>query len=246
LIEYDLDVKTADGLMKTFIARPQHGGPHPPIIMLMDAAGVRESLRDIARRIATSGYAVFLPNLYYRRDRDFVAGPLHSHPDAEKNMTRMMQFRTSIGHAEVIRDTGALLDHIAADPVARLGKVGTVGYCMSGAYVVTTAASWPDRIACGASYYGTRMMEDHPQAPWRRLGEVRAEIYFAFAEIDSYVPLEQVEAFRAHLAKAPFTATVEILPGTGHGYAFPDSNHFNKDAAERHFEAMLELFRRHL
>ncbi|MCW5747405.1 MAG: dienelactone hydrolase family protein [Alphaproteobacteria bacterium] len=244
MIEYEVDIRTADGEMDTFIVRPQRGLPHPAIVMLMDAAGVRESVRDIARRIATSGYAVFLPNLYYRIARGFVAGPLHSHPDAEPNMQRVMQHRSSVGHAEVIRDVGTLLRHIEANPIARRGKIGTVGYCMSGAYVVTTAASHAGRIACGASFYGTRLMEDRPDAPWRRLGEVRAELYFAFAETDFYVPLAEVEAFNERLSGAPFTSTVELFPGTGHGFAFPDSSHYDKPAAERHFEAMLDLFRR--
>lgn len=246
VIEYTVDIPTADGAMNTFIVHPQRGGPHPAVIMLMDAAGVRESLRDIARRLATSGYAVFLPNLYYRMARDFEAGPLHSHPDAEANMARWMRYRSGIGHPEVSRDVGALLDHIDADPIARRGKAGVIGYCMSGAYVVTSAANHAERIACGASFYGTRLMEDRPDAPWRRLGEIRAELYFAFAEIDSYVPLNQVDAFRTALAQAPFASTVEILPGTGHGYAFPDSSHYDKIAAERHFEAILDLFHRHL
>lgn len=246
MIESDIDITTADGVMNTFRVRPQQDVPYPAVIMLMDAAGVRAALRDIARRIAAAGYVVFVPNLYYRTSRDFVAGPLHDHPDVEKNKAEMTRHRTAIGHPEVTRDIGALLDHIETDSSVRPGKVGTVGYCMSGAYVVTTAASWPDRIACGASFYGTRMMADHPQAPWRRLGEIEAELYFAFAELDSYVPLEQVAAFKTHLAQAPFRSTVDILPGTGHGYAFADSVIYNKPAAEQHFQAILALFRRHL
>jgi carboxymethylenebutenolidase len=195
VIGYNLDVRTADGDMNTFVVRPQRGGPHPGVIMLMDASGVRESLRDIARWIATSGYAVFRPNLYYRLDRHFVAGPLHSHPDAEPNMARVIRYRSSIGHAAVIRDVGVLLDRIAANPIARQGSAGVFGYCMSGGYVVTATASHADRLACGASFYGTRLMEQRPDAPRRRLGEAGAELNFAFAEVDSDAPLDQVAVF---------------------------------------------------
>jgi carboxymethylenebutenolidase len=244
VIEGDIDIRTGDGAMNTFMVRPPQDVPYPAVVMLMDAAGVRQSLRDIARRIAASGFVVFLPNLYYRTSRDFVAGPLRNHPDADRNRDVMMRHRRSIGHAEVIRDMGFLLDRIADERFVRPGRVGIVGYCMSGAYVVTAAASWPDRIACGASFYGTRLMEDRPDAPWRRLDEVRAELNFAFAEIDSYVPPEEVRAFQALLRQAPFPNTVEILPGTGHGYAFPDSAAFNKVAAEQHFQTLIDLFRR--
>ncbi|TWT13047.1 dienelactone hydrolase family protein [Reyranella sp. CPCC 100927] len=246
VIESDVDIATADGVMNTYRVRPRQAVPYPAVVMLTDAAGVRTALRDIARRIAAAGYVVFVPNLYYRTSRDFVAGPLHNHPDVEKNTAEMTRHRTAIGYPDVSRDIGALLDHIDADRSVRPGKVGTVGYCMSGAYIVTTAASWPGRIACGASFYGTRLMADVPQAPWRRLGEIEAELYFAFAEFDSHVPLDQVAAFKAHLAQAPFKSTVDIVPGTGHGYAFADSVTYNKPAAEQHFQTVLALFRRHL
>ncbi|HJQ60383.1 MAG TPA: dienelactone hydrolase family protein [Vineibacter sp.] len=244
MIEDTINIATADGAMDTFVVRPPHGGPHAAVVMLMDAAGVRDSLRDIARRIAGWGFVVLLPNLYYRLDRGFVAGPLHNHPDAEANRARMMRHRETVGHAEVIRDVGALLSHIDAEPAARRGKVGVVGYCMSGAYVVTACASHAERIACGASFYGTRLMADTPDAPWRRLRQVKADLHFAFAETDSYVPLADVDAFRGQLAAAGLRSAVEILPGTGHGYAFPDSDAYDKAAAERHFESMQALFRR--
>ncbi len=246
MIEIETDIPTADGAMNTFVARPESGGPYPAILMLMDAPGVREALRDIARRIATSGYVVALPNLYYRKAREVVVGPTRNHPDAEKNIAHMTGFRTSIGHPEVIRDTGALLAWLAADSGVKPGKVGTTGYCMSGAYVVATAAAYPDRIACGASFYGTRLMEDGPHAPYKQLGKIKAELHFAFAEHDSYVPLDQVEAFKAELGRAPFRSSVEVLTGTEHGYAFTDRGVHHRVAAERHYEVMLDLYRRHL
>ena len=83
MIERELDIATQDGAMNTYTVRPDDGGPLPVVIMLMDAPGVREGLREICRRIAQSGYFVVLPNLYYRSTREFVCGPTHNHPDGE-------------------------------------------------------------------------------------------------------------------------------------------------------------------
>ena len=69
MIEAEIDVQTADGVMNTFVTRPDGDGPFPLVIFLMDAPGKREELHDMARRIATVGYCVMLPNLYYRRAR---------------------------------------------------------------------------------------------------------------------------------------------------------------------------------
>jgi carboxymethylenebutenolidase len=75
MIERTLDIATEDGPMPTFVCRPERHGPFPVVFMLMDAPGIREELRDMARRLATSGYCVVLPNLYYRAGRDTVFGP---------------------------------------------------------------------------------------------------------------------------------------------------------------------------
>ena len=73
--ELELDIQTKDGAMNTFITRPDGDGPYPVVIFLMDAPGKREELHDMARRIATVGYYVMLPNRYYRRVREFVMAP---------------------------------------------------------------------------------------------------------------------------------------------------------------------------
>ena len=69
MIEKILDVPTKDGTIETFVCHPERGGPYPPVLFLMDAPGIREELYDMARRLATVGYYVLLPNLYYRAGR---------------------------------------------------------------------------------------------------------------------------------------------------------------------------------
>src|SRR5437764_14345005 len=75
MIEQTPDIATKDGAMETFICHPERGGPFPAVLLLMDAPGIREELRDMARRLGTVGYYVMLPNLYYRAGRDTVFGP---------------------------------------------------------------------------------------------------------------------------------------------------------------------------
>ena len=89
MIERELDIATQDGAMNTWTVRPDDGGPLPVVLMLMDAPGVREGLREICRRIAQSGYYVLLPNLYYRTTREFELGATRDHPDAEANLKKM-------------------------------------------------------------------------------------------------------------------------------------------------------------
>ena len=71
MIEHHIDIPTADGAMNTFVVHPDEGGPFPVVLFYMDAPGKREELHDMARRLAAVGYFVVLPNLYYRRSRDY-------------------------------------------------------------------------------------------------------------------------------------------------------------------------------
>src|SRR5712692_191862 len=90
-----LDIPTKDGAIETFVCHPERGGPYPVVLFLMDAPGIREELRDMARRLATVGYTVLLPNLYYRVGRDTMYGPQvleHGSPEHQ----RMRAVRTKM------------------------------------------------------------------------------------------------------------------------------------------------------
>ena len=246
MIERELDIATQEGAMNTYTVRPEDGGPLPVVLMLMDAPGVREGLREICRRIAQSGYYVLLPNLYYRTTREFELGPTRDHPDAAANVKKMLDIIATIPNAKVSADVGVILDRLPSMPDAREGKIGLVGYCMSGAFVTHAAATHADRIACFASYYGTRLMTDKPDSPHLLLGDITGEGYYSFAEHDSYVPLSDVAKFEKLLAAAPFPSRSETEMGTHHGYAFSDRGFLDEAAREKHYERMLALYRRHI
>src|SRR5471032_264209 len=130
MIEQTQDIVTPDGAMETFIIHPDHGAS-PPVLLLMDAPGIREELRDMARRLATVGYVVVLPNLYYRAGRDTLYGPdvLTEGSDEHK---RMRAVRTKMTIPPVMDDIAALLAFVDARAEVKTGSVGCHGYCMSG------------------------------------------------------------------------------------------------------------------
>ena len=131
MIETTLDIATPDGEMETFVCRPERGGPRPPALMLMDAPGVREELRDMARRLASVGYAVLLPNLYYRAGRDTTFGADVLEKGSAGNR-RMRAIRTKMTIPPIMRDVSALIDYCDSRPEIAHGPVGCHGYCMSG------------------------------------------------------------------------------------------------------------------
>jgi carboxymethylenebutenolidase len=244
MIEQTVDVPTKDGKTATFIVHPERGGPHPLIVFFMDAPAIREELRDMARRLATAGYYVMLPNLYYRKGVMELAD-LPPLPE-EKARERMFELMGSLTIPLVMDDADALLDFADRDPACSKGKAGVVGYCMSGQYAINLAARHPERIGAAASIYGVQLVTDQPDSPHLVADKARGELYFACAETDRWAPLEMVQALDAALKEKQVHAEVELYPGVEHGFAFPQRAAYHKPSAERHWERLFALFGRNL
>ena len=242
MIERDIDIPTADGAMNSFVVHPEEGGPFPVVLFYMDAPGKREELHDMARRIAAVGYFVVLPNLYYRRTRDFWLKER-----TEKAMAEMFAFMATLDAATTECDTRALLRFVDADPAADGARVGALGYCMSGPFVMWAAAAFPERIACIASIHGANMATDRPDSPHRMPPKIRCESYFACAETDKWAPPADIDKLERALQEAGTPHRIEWYPGVEHGFVFPlRAGIYNRAAAERHWERLFDLFRRNL
>lgn len=241
MIEHHLDLQTADGAMNTFVVHPDEGGPFPVVFFYMDAPGKREELHDMARRIATVGYYVVLPNLYYRTTREF---DLITMPNGETRQ-QMFELMNGLSDRMVASDTETMFAHVDADPNADAGRgVGCVGYCMSGPFSFAMAGTFPDRVRCAASVYGVRLFGDN--SPAHLADRVSGELYFACAETDEYAPTEMIQALESHLRTVGANARVEWYPGTHHGFAFPLRPVYDKAAAEQHWSRLFALFDRNL
>lgn len=242
MIDQQIDIQTKDGKTTTFITHPERGGPFPVIIFYMDAPAIREELRDMARRLGTSGYYVMLPNMYYRSGVMEI-GPVPPDPEAPERK-RMFEFMNSINIPMVMEDTKALLAYAETQSAANTKIVGTVGYCMSGRYAVNAATHFPDRVKAAASIYGTHLATDQSDSPHLAAPKTKAQLYFACAETDIYAPQEIIDKLKQAMQET--RNEVEIYPGTHHGFAFPKRPVYDRDAAERHWERLLTLYRRNL
>ena len=244
MIEQTIDIATRDGATTTFIVHPEREGPHPIVLFFMDAPAIREELRDMARRIASVGYYVLLPNLYYRRGV-MELKDLPPLPEAQAR-ERMFDLMNSLTIPLVMDDGDALLDFADRDPAAGMGAIATLGYCMSGRYAINFAARWPQRVGAAASIYGTQLVTDEADSPHLVAAKAKAELYFACAETDRWAPLETVEALDQALKARNINAEVELYPGVEHGFAFPQRAVYDKTAAERHWERLFALWGRNL
>jgi carboxymethylenebutenolidase len=244
MIEEIRDIVTPAGAMETFVCHPDRGA-HPVVLMLMDAPGIREELYDMARRLATVGYYVLLPNLYYRAGRDTKYGAdVLVKGSAEQ--ARMRAVRTKMTIPPVMDDIHAMLDFTATQLAARPGPVGTHGYCMSGPYSLAAAARFPDRVAAAASFYGTWLVSDAEESPHLNLAKAKGELYIGCAEHDELAPLPMVAELKALFEASANPGELEMYPAVHHGFAFPQRWCYDKPAAERHWERLIALYRRRL
>jgi carboxymethylenebutenolidase len=242
MIEQTAEIPTRDGATTTFVVHPERGGPHPLILFYMDAPAIREELRDMARRLASCGYYVMLPNLYYRAGVLEMSAEDRTDPEHK----RVFELMNSLTIPLVMDDTDALLAYADKDPAASKGKAGCVGYCMSGQFAINAAARHPKRIGAAASIYGTFLVTDKGDSPHIVASKAGAELYFACAEIDRWAPLEVVQALDVALKAGDVRAEVELYPAAQHGFAFPQRAAYDKASAERHWERLVGLYRRNL
>ncbi len=237
MIDREIDIQTSDGAMNSFITHPEENEPHPVVLFLMDAPGKREELHDMARRLGSVGYYVILPNLYYRRLREFDID--------SASREEMFEHMNSLSNAMVCEDIRHLMDFAASDNNAREGKIGCVGYCMSGPFVFAAAAAFLDRITASASFHGVRLFTQDSDSPHLAAEKITGEMYFGCAETDEYAPKQMIDNLENYLAGIEVNYRIEWYPGTEHGFVFPlRQGRYHKASAERHWERLLAMYAR--
>lgn len=243
MIEKQLQVRTADGEMETYLAHPDGETALPAVVVYMDAPGIREELYGFARRIAAEGYCCLLPDLYYRRGR-FRMDLGRSSEEQRREMFSQMR---SLNNALVLADTEGLLDALKAEPLAAAGPKGCIGYCMSGQYIMSVAGTFPEHFRASVSCYGVGIVSRQSDSPHLLAPNVRGEMFFAFAETDEYVPDDVIPTLREALAKNAVNSVIETYPDTQHGFCFPERDGaYNESAAEDVWRRSFELFERQL
>lgn len=240
MIERELDLATAEGEMKTFIYHPEHDGPHPVVLYLMDAPSIRPALKEMAVRLASAGYYVMLPYLFYR------GGEFREFGQSDEDMHARRELMDTVTPTNILSDCDALLGFADADEAAADGPIGAVGFCMSGGLVISLARARPNRVAAVASIHGAWLVRETPDSPHLGLDTVNAEVYLGWCDNDQTAPAEHVPVMREALDAAGVIYTLDWLTDAVHGYAPPGGERYDRGASELHWERVHSLFRRHL
>ncbi|HEY6515245.1 MAG TPA: dienelactone hydrolase family protein [Steroidobacteraceae bacterium] len=251
VIEKDVEVKTADGICDAAFLHPA-AGTHPGVLIWTDIFGLRPAFRAMGRRLAAQGYAVLVPNPFYRTARSPVIVDASSFDfDNPAERTKAEQWTASLRVPGAIeRDAEAHTAFLDAQPqVDRTRKLGTQGYCMGGPLVFKTAARVPGRIGAAATFHGGGLVTDKPDSPHLLAPRIKARMYLAIAASDDSKQPDAKDKLREAFAAAHVPAEVMVYPGTIHGWCVPDMPRhdgqpiYNKPDAERAWGKLLDLYR---
>jgi carboxymethylenebutenolidase len=236
-----IEIKTKDGTCPSSVYVPTGDGPWPAVLVFMDGIGIRPAMLEIGERLATHGYFVLLPDLFYRSGPYEPMNPHTVFTDPEQRKILMEKFFALATPANIMSDTRAFLDYLAAQRDVKPGGIGTTGYCMGGLMSLTAAGTYADRIVAAASYHGGRLATDAPDSPHLLASKIKARVYVAGAIEDPSFPDDMKARLAQALSQAGVDHTIETYPAK-HGWVLRDTPVYDPAAAERHWETMLALF----
>jgi carboxymethylenebutenolidase len=236
-----VQIPTPDGVADAFAAFPDGDGPHPGVLMYMDAFGLRPVLEEMARELAGHGYYVLVPNVYYRHGPTPVVD-LPAHIGADDRPALFGQLMPLIkAHTPdlVLRDAAAYLEFLTAQPEVAAGPVAATGYCMGAVLAMRTAAAHPDQVAAVAGFHPAALVTDEPDSPHRLVSTLTARVHLGLAVND--LSPEAIGELDQALSAAGVDHVIETYPDTVHGFTMADTEAFDPAALRLHWEHLLAL-----
>jgi carboxymethylenebutenolidase len=245
-----IEIPVPDGTAEAYVARPDAGGEaRPGVLFLMDAIGIRPRIAEMCDRIASWGYVVLAPNVFYRDGDVDAVGP---HADLRQPGAREEFFAGAMPRVHGLTSDLAVPDiaaYVAAlrglEGVAD-GPIGVTGYCMGARLAVRAATGHPDDVAACGGFHAGGLVTDEPDSPHVGLGSARAAFVFGHADNDGSMPPEAVAALGETLAAHGLEARNEVYADAPHGYSMADTSMYDEAAAERHFAELKALLDRTL
>lgn len=238
----DVVITTPDGQCDAYFVAPATG-KHPAVLVWPDIMGLRPAFRQMADRLAQSGYAVLTVNQFYRSTKAPFLGAGESF-DQPAVRDRIMPWRAKLTQAATRADAGAFLSWIDRQKEVDTKRgVGTTGYCMGGPMTMLTAAERPARVRAGASFHGGGLATDKPDSPHLLVPRMKARYLFAVAENDDQRNPGEKDKLREAYAAAKLPAEIEVYAGTMHGWCPPDSRVYNAAQADKAWERLLVLLK---
>jgi carboxymethylenebutenolidase len=230
-------LRTSDGEMKCHQVHPRGPGKFPAVIVIMEAFGLNDHIKDVTERIAAEGYVAIAPDLYYRESPNVVGY------DQLQAAIGLMQ---RLDYDNVVADLRSVITHLKAQSFVNGDHIGMTGFCMGGTITFLAACKFPADIQAAVTYYGGSIADDSPAAPLNFAGDLQAPILCFFGEKDPYIPLSQVKTIEDTLRALGKSFEVKVYAGAEHGFFCDDRASYQPEAANDAWEKTKSWFAKHL
>jgi carboxymethylenebutenolidase len=250
MVDTDVEIKTSAGTCDAALIHPKGKGRWPGVILFVDVFGLRQTMRDMAKRLAANGYTVLVPNPYYRTSK--APGlPMNLDFKNAEDRAKIGKVRAPLTDEAVMSDSTAYVKFLDAQTmVDKKAKMGVFGYCMGGPMTMQAAAANPGRVGAGASFHGGGLVTDKPDSPHLKVPTMKGQFYFAIAANDDQ---RQPDA-KTKLAEAFKTANLperqEVYEGCMHGWCVKDMPNgddgkplYNEAGAEKAWGELVALYK---
>ncbi|MCE9681914.1 dienelactone hydrolase family protein [Halomonas alkalisoli] len=237
-----IEIPAADGTIDAYVFTPGSAeGPLPAVVLFTDIGGLRPCYHEKAQQIADSGYAVLMPNVYYRNASGSVVPEGRSFRDPDVR-PKLFEYAGQLTPEAQSRDFAALLGCIDNEAEFANGKLGVVGYCMTGAFALRMASEHPDRVAAAAGFHSANLATaGDPNSPVHVVGTIEGRVYLGHADKDELLPPEQIARMDEALAKAGVHFTTELYKGAAHGFTAKDAPSYDAAADALHHKRLAML-----
>jgi carboxymethylenebutenolidase len=219
------------GGMPAYVARPAAAGPSPAVLVIQEAFGLNDHIKDVTRRVAGEGYVALAPDLFYRGGKGRTAG--------YDQLPKALELMGSLKDDEIVADVASAIAHLEKDATVRRGRLGITGFCMGGRVSYLAACALPEKITAAVPFYGGGI-------PIDRTPTLRAPVLAFFGDADPFIPLDQVEKLRIEAERLGKTVEVVVYPGAPHGFFCNERDSYRPDAARDAWERTKTFFARHL
>lgn len=241
MIEKAIEIRTPDGVADGLLIQPETDGRWLGVLYLTDIGGIRDANRGMATRLSREGYAVLVPNIFYRNGKPPIFKPGVKFGD-EEFLRRMKEISAPLTTDAMDRDLSSYVDFLASEPSVSGKSFGVVGFCFSGQMALRAAALRPDQIAAAASFHGGGLYKDAPTSPHTLLPSVTARLYFGHGIDDRSMPKEAIGNLDRALAAWGGRYESEVYQAR-HGWTVPDNPSCDEPEADRAYKKLTDLLK---
>jgi carboxymethylenebutenolidase len=220
------------GGMPAYVAKPGGGTfPWPVVLVIQEAFGLNEHIKDVARRVAGEGYLAVAPDLFHRSGKGRTAG--------YDELPKALELMGALADDGIVADVSSAIAWAEKQPNVKAGRIGITGFCMGGRVSYLAACALADKITASAPFYGGGIPVD-------RTATLKAPVLAFFGDQDPFIPMDQVEKLRAEAKKLGKQVEIVVYPGAPHGFFCNERDSYRPEAAKDAWEKVKSFFKKYL